>query len=325
MMKLRYSVIIPIYNAEATLPHCLDSLAGQVRSDTEILLINDGSTDGSGEICKSYTERFPQFHYHYQENAGVSKARNVGLDAAKGEYILFVDSDDYVSPDYFSEIDRMTADKGVDLAMFWVHHFGMRNFVSSVRSGNWSDDEAFAVLCSWMRQQVLNSLCSKVFKREILQQNKLRFDETLSICEDLSFIFSFSLHVRRLICDETVLYHVREENKNSLSRKHIEGLPDKLLRADAIMRYALAQADLDKKQKKLFQEALARNYYRSAYSSAKQWKNEPDGRKRRKEIAAICMQFSRNQISPENVENMVISLPIRFKLSWLIDLMIRLH
>ena len=103
-MEKRYSVIVPIYNAESTLLHCIDSLVKQPIADYELILVNDGSTDRSGDICWDYAARYPQIRYFQKENGGVSSARNLGLERAKGEYILFVDSDDYVEPDMYERL-----------------------------------------------------------------------------------------------------------------------------------------------------------------------------------------------------------------------------
>ena len=97
---MKYSIIIPVYNAEGTLRRCLDSLVGQQFSNYELLLINDGSTDGSDAICREYASTYSCVRYFAKENGGVSSARNLGLEQAEGEYILFADSDDYVSEDY---------------------------------------------------------------------------------------------------------------------------------------------------------------------------------------------------------------------------------
>ena len=105
-MQIKYSVIIPIYNAEKTLKRCLDSLLRQKRQDAELILINDGSSDGSSKIIEEYKNRFGNIVSIEQENSGVSIARNTGLDAANGTYILFVDSYVYVSENYFESIDE---------------------------------------------------------------------------------------------------------------------------------------------------------------------------------------------------------------------------
>ena len=103
-MQIKYSVIIPVYNAEKTLKRCLDSLLGQKRQDVEIILINDGSSDRSGEIIDEYRRKYGSIVSLEQENSGVSAARNRGLNAATGTYILFVDSDDFIESDM---VERM--------------------------------------------------------------------------------------------------------------------------------------------------------------------------------------------------------------------------
>ena len=115
---MRYSVIIPVYNAEATLSRCLDSLVSQQFFDYELLLINDGSADGSDAICREYAAAYPKIRYFTKENGGVSSARNLGLSQAHGEYVLFVDSDDYVAKDYFAVISETLAHAGA--ADVWV-------------------------------------------------------------------------------------------------------------------------------------------------------------------------------------------------------------
>ena len=101
---MKFSVIIPVYKAEYTLRRCVDSLINQNRSDAEIILINDGSPDSSGEICKEYAELYNQVKYIEKENGGVSTARNAGLSVATGEYILFVDSDDWIETDSYEHL-----------------------------------------------------------------------------------------------------------------------------------------------------------------------------------------------------------------------------
>ncbi len=118
MTDLIFSIIIPVYNAETTIRRCLDSFTNQRFSDYEILLINDGSTDNSDAICREYADVNSKICYLSKENGGVSSARNLGLEQAKGEYVLFVDSDDYVSEDYFAVIDQALTLCCPDLLMF---------------------------------------------------------------------------------------------------------------------------------------------------------------------------------------------------------------
>ncbi|HAS37211.1 MAG TPA: glycosyltransferase family 2 protein, partial [Ruminococcaceae bacterium] len=95
-MSALVSIIIPVYNLEKYIKHCLESVVNQTYKELEIICIDDGSTDGSAEIIKSMAENDPRIKYIYQENAGVSAARNKGLDTATGEYVMFVDGDDYI-------------------------------------------------------------------------------------------------------------------------------------------------------------------------------------------------------------------------------------
>ena len=104
--RVKYSVIIPVYNAEKTLRRCLDSLLSQPYPDCELILVNDGSSDESGIICKEYAAKHRQVCVVDKENGGVSSARNAGLDRASGKYVVFVDSDDYVADNFFSLLDQ---------------------------------------------------------------------------------------------------------------------------------------------------------------------------------------------------------------------------
>ena len=100
------SVIIPVYNAEPYLNRCIDSVLASAYSDFEIILVNDGSTDRSPDICRAYAENDIRVVFLSQENRGVSSARNLGLEAARGEWIVFLDSDDFITDDYLSQIGR---------------------------------------------------------------------------------------------------------------------------------------------------------------------------------------------------------------------------
>lgn len=104
MEKGKVSIIVPIYNVEKYLERCLMSLVSQTYTDKEILLINDGSTDHSGEICRNFADQYPQIRYFEKENEGPSIARNFGIQKAVGEFLSFVDSDDYIEQEM---IERM--------------------------------------------------------------------------------------------------------------------------------------------------------------------------------------------------------------------------
>lgn len=113
---MKVSIIIPIYNAENHLDKCIGPLLEQTREDIEIILVNDGSTDGSESICRSFCEKDRRVRLITQENAGVSAARNTGLDYATGSLITFIDSDDYVEPDYIEYLSDLLEQNRSDIA-----------------------------------------------------------------------------------------------------------------------------------------------------------------------------------------------------------------
>lgn len=117
-MRLIFSIIIPVYNVERYLKVCLESVAQQHLSDYEVIMVDDGSTDGSGAICDEYTTKYPQFRVVHQENHGISVARNRGLAEAQGEYVLFIDSDDFLIPETIGPLLRYACLYRLDILGF---------------------------------------------------------------------------------------------------------------------------------------------------------------------------------------------------------------
>ena len=141
------SVIVPVYNVEASLPKCLDSILTQTYSNFELILIDDGSTDGSGRICDTYAAKESRIKTIHQPNKGVASARNKGLDTAAGEYISFVDADDRVHPDYLKELYQLISltDAGIAACNHWIVRNGVytKRFNSRRRIQKLSIREAY--------------------------------------------------------------------------------------------------------------------------------------------------------------------------------------
>ena len=112
------SIIVPVYNTAPYLPQCLDSLVNQTYRDIEIICVNDGSTDNSPDILKAYAERDSRILVIHQENLGLSGARNKGLESARGEWVMFVDSDDWIAPDMYEKLYHHLTEDGSDIAAF---------------------------------------------------------------------------------------------------------------------------------------------------------------------------------------------------------------
>ena len=165
--KIKYSVIIPIYNAEKTLARCLKSLIMQGRTDAEIVLINDGSSDHSERIILDFKVKYPEsgIVYVYQPNGGVSKARNKGLELARGTYITFVDSDDCVTSDYFEVLDTFGDN---DLCVFGSSNMGAESddaeILEAVKNAERFSEKLNLLVSSRKIMPPLN----KRYKREIV-------------------------------------------------------------------------------------------------------------------------------------------------------------
>lgn len=170
MQKPLISVIVPIYNAEKYLHRCMDSILNQTYKNLEIVLIDDGSKDSSGTICDAYAAKDSRIKVIHQENSGVSAARNAGLDAAFGDYITFVDSDDYITADMIYELYRTCEDEHCDCSIGGYYGVGIRNTVrwSVIPKG----------VCSWTGVDFLRNhmndedipsclVCNKLFHHQL--------------------------------------------------------------------------------------------------------------------------------------------------------------
>lgn len=321
---MRYSVIIPVYNAEGTLRRCLDSLVGQQFSNYELLLINDGSTDGSDAICREYASTYSCVRYFAKENGGVSSARNLGLEQAKGEYILFVDSDDYVSEDYFALLSHTLESNAVDLLMFGYRNFGGAStewdtgvFCEETESGV-AKRISFAVC-----QYLFSSLLSKAFKRQIIERDNIRFSNDLAIGEDQAFIFTYAMHIRSIGSIENHLYNVDVSDGNSLSRKARPYLTEQLMEVNRRMYAAYRVSEHSPEAARYYEVALSWMTYRSAYSCCKELlKFDFSVKQRRQEIQKICKLYRAEEIKPVGWKCRIIAMPVQLGWSWAIDRLI---
>ena len=197
----KVSVIIPIYNTEKYLEKCLESIRTQIYSDIEVIMVNDGSTDGSKNMANSYAERDNRFRLFSQENAGVSAARNHGLDVAEGEYILFVDSDDWLEPQMIEKLVYNMIEYSTDIS-------GCQYDRSTCFTGEtteiWNRD---IVLQNFLiHKQINGSLVNKLFKKELIENKRL--DESIKYGEDALFFWKNYLDVSSIAVSPDVLYHV---------------------------------------------------------------------------------------------------------------------
>lgn len=315
---MKYSVIIPAYQAENTIMRCLDSLLAGIRNDVEILIVNDGSTDRTGAICMDYAGRCAQIRYFFQEHWGVSAARNLALEHSRGEYIMFVDSDDFVSEDYFCLIDEHISDD-VDFLMFgksvYDGQFTRIYPLYNYRTDNPKDTVSF--LCKALISQKLNALFTKVFRRSLLLKYGIRFDERLHIGEDKVFVVQYMIHAQNALIIRDPLYTMSVENGNSLSRKKREKLCDHILLEHQLLFEIVEQSDYSGVLKK----AVSYSYHRSAYTVIRELRKFDYSRHLRlQETGAICRRFAQKKdLSYYSLQHWLISIPIRLKMAGFID------
>lgn len=209
-----YSVIIPVYNAEKTLHRCVDSLINQNYANAEIILVNDGSKDRSDEICREYVSKYDYVKYIHQPNSGVSAARNTGIDAATGEYITFVDSDDFVLDGYFTTLDTSEA----DFSVFSYQTIRSSGTIGNQFSQNLKEAQTHKEVIYHVIADRLVGPVIKKFRRSIIEEHTIRFKPDLIIGED--FIFGLEYMLCCTFCQviDRPLYCVDETGTESITR-----------------------------------------------------------------------------------------------------------
>ena len=189
-MQTKISIIIPVYNAEKELAICIQSILAQTYTDFELLLVDDGSTDSSGVICDRYAELDSRVRVFHKKNGGASSARNVGLDNARGEFIGFVDADDYVLPEFLSNFINIC--NGEDLLIQGIipDYSISSEYIIKKASIDYS-----GIVQDWLIGssgcEMLGSLCNKLIKRYVIETNKLRLNETYKYREDEEFLLRY--------------------------------------------------------------------------------------------------------------------------------------
>lgn len=212
------SIVVPVYKSEKTLAGCLDSLLAQTYTDIEVICVIDGSPDSCGDICDAYAAKDARVKSIKRENGGVSSARNRGIDEATGEYLMFVDSDDTVEPDYCEKMWKAHQETDAELVICGFHHWYVGRDVKKVPSnpGVYKTENYGADFLKLYQEGFLNMPWNKLFKKEFAG----RFDTSLSLGEDLLFNMNYLEKCSKVaVIPDALINYIQEEKGNTLSTK----------------------------------------------------------------------------------------------------------
>ena len=208
---MKYSVIIPVYNVENYLSRCIDSLLAQNYVDLEILLIDNGSKDQSGQICEDYAAQFSNITAYHIPNKGVGSARNFGLSKAKGEFICFMDADDYLVGNLFSDVESQL-DSQLDLLVFSYYNSIEKNLSEINRSakilpteGKKDKGEFIALFQELWLTDMMYTVWNKIYRKEFLEEHQIVF-ESYELGEDVRFNLNVYQHVNAVLLVKSCYY-----------------------------------------------------------------------------------------------------------------------
>lgn len=249
------SVIVPVYNVEKVLKHCIDSILGQTYTDFELVLVDDGSPDNSGRICDEYAKKDNRIKVIHKENGGVSSARNTGIRSANGKYICFVDSDDFLEKDYlkhFAEAKQLYP----ELDNIWCRFKTVKDYkINSNSAATYDERISFYNLSQIMElhQMWLDaSPFNKFYSRKVLTDNEISFSEDLSLGEDLIFNFQYLDKTNgKIAVVNKPLYNYIRNGKESLDNKYYPNLLEIYSRITSVMlnyakKWALSESEVGK-------------------------------------------------------------------------------
>lgn len=223
----KISVIVPVYNVERYLPKCIESILSQTFTDFELLLIDDGSTDTSGNICDAYAKTDNRVKVYHGKNRGVSAARNLGIREASAEWVCFVDSDDWVEDGYLQSLFNggNLIQEGLVCQTFYIEHelhpenrYKLRPYSDAVLREPFDEQ---LVMRSLLNDYYVN-VVAKLYNRRLIIEHHISFREGISWFEDAIFLHCYLPYVKEVVLSSSVSYHYmqRDDNPSLTKRSH---------------------------------------------------------------------------------------------------------
>lgn len=225
MEKEKYlvSIIVPVYNVERYIERCIESILAQTYKNIELILINDGSDDNSLQICNVFSNRDKRIRVIDKENTGVSSTRNIGIELARGKYLCFIDSDDYIENNYVEMLVGNIHENAVTFCGYFVDTYKENGNISSIpkiyrkENGNEISNNLVYVF----HQGFLSVIWNKIYDVSRLRENNIKFDEKLSLGEDLLFNLGYlKTGIEKIQSVDNSLYHYIKRGTESLDNKY---------------------------------------------------------------------------------------------------------
>ena len=218
------SIIVPVYNVEKYLKRCVDSILAQTFIDYELILVDDGSSDSSDIICDEYAAKFDKIYVIHQKNGGLSAARNAGMSIARGEYFLFCDSDDYVSPQWCETLVSSAVKHPKSYVFGGIHKVSIDDIVADRKHISANSIEKEYPICAFLKlhtESKAGFAWNVLYDAAIIHKNNILFRQDL-IVEDLPFCLEYLKHTHSLVYCGHAGYYYLQRDSSTLSRKYYQ-------------------------------------------------------------------------------------------------------
>lgn len=268
MEAYKISMIIPVYNAEQYLKKCVDSVRAQTYGNLEIMLVDDGSTDSSGELCDAYAEKDERIRVVHKENGGLVSAWKAGVKECSGEYVSFLDSDDWIDPEMLSEMSAYLTgnDREMVISDYIIERDGgSQEYVwQKLAPGEYGrkeiEEKIFPCLLGQEERYITISRCMKLISKRLISENGNYTDPAIIVGEDTTIMLPVLLDCQRIVAmDHKAYYHylyVKESMVHKYNEKLTENIRKLIQTTDRILKDKFTGDKLEEQQRHLDQESI---------------------------------------------------------------------
>lgn len=256
----KISVIIPVYQSKNYLKKCIESILNQTYNNVEIILVDDGSNDGSEALCDDYAEQYDNILCVHQVNKGVSSARNRGIRVSMGQYILFVDSDDYIETDYLENAIKAFEEKSVD--MYLGGYQAVRNggriqekkYYPMIKDMVCTRKDMECILMELFQSSTLHAIGTKIYKRTLIEKYGIVFKENWKYYEDIYFCLNYLVHCKKIYIQGRIVYYYQRDITHSLSKQIANFKYENIYKTYSLLYKLISTHKIFSKYERLFYE-----------------------------------------------------------------------